>query len=63
MGYDDNYLYVGSTTTQKVYKYKKTDLSAEEWMGCKSGHYAEDWLDPDYYEGEGGGISGEYGHL
>ena len=19
---------------------------AEEWMGCKSGHYAEDWQDP-----------------
>ena len=60
MGYDDNYLYVGSTRTQKVYKFKKTDLSAEEWMGRKSGNYAEDWQDPDY---EGGGNDGEYGHL
>lgn len=33
---------------------------AEEWMGRKSGNYAEDWQDPDY---EGGDDDGEYGYL
>ena len=27
---------------------------AEEWMGRKSGNYAEDWQDPDYYDEEEG---------
>lgn len=27
---------------------------AEEWGGRKSGHYAEDWQDPDYYDEEEG---------